>query len=142
MTDPLSALIQYLKADTGIITLAGTPSPTRVFGLELPQNQSASMPRKAVVLKFSGGPGKQPHADLSEQRIDIWCYGETAFEAMKLQLAVSQAVDTLRRKAEGTTFLHGAIQSGGLLGPIEDPDTNWVFCLQSWLLSYGTAAIA
>ena len=54
--DPIAAVRSILLADSGV---TGQVS-TRVYGDELPGSQNQQMPRKCVVLSYSGGGSLGP----------------------------------------------------------------------------------
>lgn len=127
--DPLSALITFLKADVDLAALVST----RVFGDELPAGQTTAMPRKCVVVEPSGGTQSigRAYQNYGDGRFDIKSYGETPFEAARVQLAVYGAMKALRRKTHSGVLLHWAIRSGGPL-PLRDPDTDWPSRFESY----------
>jgi hypothetical protein len=66
MTDPIGALVAHLTADPQVSALVAD----RVFGGELPAEETQAMPRKAIVVRSSGGAqqlgqGYQQHGDQS-----------------------------------------------------------------------------
>ncbi|MCQ4575417.1 MAG: hypothetical protein NOU37_09265 [Candidatus Brocadiales bacterium] len=133
--EPLTALVSFLEADADVATLAGT----RIYGYELPQSEAASgqMPRKAVVLNPAGGggvgPGVSDYVEVQHLRVDVFCYGETPFEASKLRLAVHNAFKHLKRITQDNTLIHSATLSGGPIA-LRDQDTAWPISMESWLV--------
>ena len=137
--DPIAALVAFLKADAGVIALAGT----RVFGLELPATEAAPMPRKAVVLQASGGPSLAAGSYLEHdtQRVDAFSYGETPFEAQRLRRAVFDALKPLRRVVVTSTLLHWVEPAGGFATQ-RDPDADWPRAFQSFQVFFAEQAAA
>ena len=130
MTDPIGALVAYLKVDTAVATLAST----RIYGAELPKSEieNASNPRAIVVVKQAGGGmlglAYQQYGDI---RADVACYGSTPFNASALYGAVYDALKELRREVYASTLLHWAQSSArGTQG--RDPDLDWPVVFSSW----------
>ncbi|MDZ4307562.1 hypothetical protein, partial [Allopontixanthobacter sp.] len=73
--DLTAAVTAYLKSDAALAALVGT----RVFGGEMPPAETAQMPRKALVLRASGGVSLTAgsHAEHDTQRLDLFSFGET-----------------------------------------------------------------
>jgi hypothetical protein len=134
-----SALRVFLLTDTGVNTLVGT----RVFAVELPASEAASMPRQCVVIKPSGGPAFQPgsYIDHAFQTLDVFSYGETPFEAEAVRDAVNDALRLLRRGAINTTLIHWVQPAGGWASN-RDPDADWPFGFQSFQAFYALDAAA
>lgn len=127
--DPIAALVTYLKAQSAITTLAGQ----RVFGGELPRNETPSMPRAAVVVSPAGG-GLLGLATLksSDLRVDVDCYGATANQAWTLYLACYEALKALSGEVRSGVLLHWAKPSAkGNLGRASD-NLDWPLTLSSW----------
>ncbi len=135
--DIVAALVTFIKADGGVSALVGT----RVFGLELPGAEAASMPRKAVVLKPSGGPSfaSGSYSEHDTQRIDVFAYGETLFEATRVRTAVSDAFRALRRGKTGTTLIHWVEPAGGWASQRETK-LEWPRAFQSFQAFYALEA--
>lgn len=138
VADPIKGLTTFLKADATIAALVAA----RVFGEELPKSETASMPRKCIVVEPSGpgslGGGYQEYGDL---RVDLRCYGETPYEARRLQRAAYGALKALRRKVHSGVLLHWAIRSGGPIG-LRDPDTDWPFVFESYQVLVAEVEVA
>lgn len=136
--DPIGALVAFLKADADVAGEVGT----RVFGGELPRGETASMPRKAIVLTPSGGgfigSGYQEYGDI---RVDLHCYGETPKEANDVWRAVHPALKQLRRALQGPCLLHWARPAGGPL-TLRDPDADWPFTLATYQILVAEVAAA
>lgn len=137
--DPIAALIAVLQADAGVAALAGT----RVFGDELPADEAGSMPRKAVVLKPSGGPSLAAGSYLEHdsQRVDAVSYGETPYEAQRLRAAVAAALKPLKRVVAASVLLHWVEPAGGFTTG-RDPDAAWPSAFQSFQVFYAETEIA
>lgn len=136
--DPLTGLIEFLKADTDLAALVST----RVFGAELPRNQVASMPRAAVVVQPAGGGLMglefQSWGDI---RVDVDCYGSTAFASWQVYLAAYRALKMMQREVVAGVLLHWAKPSARG-NTARDPDTDWPITLSSWQVLVSEIAAA
>ena len=130
ITDARQAIITILKADAGVLALVGT----RVFGDELPRSETASMPRKAVVVSAAGGtPPSYATATmpLESQRLDVFCYGETLYEAEQVRQAVYGSLRAVERTVAANVLVHWARPAGGAMAG-RDPGTEWPLKWNSW----------
>jgi hypothetical protein len=138
MTDVIAALVAFLKADGGVAALVGT----RVYGIELPAGEAAPMPEKALVLRPSGGAALVAgYAGLSAQRIDAFAYGETPYEAARVDLAVYPALKQLRRAVAASVLVHWVTDAGGY-SSFRDPATDWPAVFRSWQAFFAEPAAA
>lgn len=126
MTDILEAMIEILKADSGVIVLVND----RVYGEELPREEIVNMPRKNVVLVSAGGIEKTKTDTLVNRRFDVWCYGETMYEAAALDSVVFDAIKKINRIVICDTLIHSAGLSGGPT-KFRDPDSGWPAMIRS-----------
>ncbi len=135
----ISALRVFLLADAGVNALVGT----RVFGVELPASEALLMPRQCVVIQPSGGASFQPgsYIDHDYQRVDVFSYGETPFEADTLRDAVSDALRDLRRGKVGGTLIHWVQTAGGWTSN-RDADLDWPMAFQSFQAFYALTTAA
>lgn len=140
--DPINAVVAFLRAQPDVAALVGS----RVEAEELPDEQSAHMPRAAIVVSLAGGGllgrGYQEYGDV---RVDIDCYGVTQRAARTLYLAVRPALKHLRREvvadsADTRVLLHWArLSAGGTTA--RDPRTDWPVCISSWQIFASEVAI-
>lgn len=135
MGDPVTAIVELLKADAGVAALCGT----RVFGGELPPDEAASMPRNAIVVQPSGGPPFHPRGRVKAdaQRLDVVAYGATALEAASLRTAAGRALVVTVRRVIGDVLIHWVQSAGGYLGG-RDRDGQWPFAFQSFQALFST----
>ena len=135
----IAALRVVLLADETLNSLVGA----RVFGLELPPAEAAFMPRQCVVLRPSGGVAFQPgsYIEHAYQRIDVFSYGETMFEADAVRDAASTVLRTLRRGRTGGTLIHW-VQSAGGWASQRDADADWPVSFQSFQAFYALETAA
>lgn len=140
--DMIGALVALLKADAGVAALVGA----RVFGLELPQAEAASMPRKGVIVRPSGGVSPiGGYVEATAERIDAVSWGDTPYQASQVSLAVLVALKRARRQVvdvDGTGVLvHSVEEAGGRLS-IRDAETNWPAMTQAFQVLYALKAAA
>lgn len=136
--DIVAALVAVLAADAGVAGLAAA----RVYGIELPAADAAAMPVKAVVLRPSGGVSPVAgYVEHTAQRVDAYAYGETPYEAARLDRAVFAALKPLRRSTAGGVLVHWVSEAGGYLS-FRDPDTDWPAVFRSWQAFFAEAAVA
>ena len=132
IVDARAAVIAILKADTDTAALVGT----RVFGDELPRSETDDMPRKAVVISSAGGASLSyttATLPLEAQRLDVFCYGETLFEAEKVRRAVYGALKGVERETSASVLIHWVRPAGGAMAG-RDPNADWPVKWNSWQL--------
>lgn len=137
--DPVTAIVAFLRADAEVSALVGT----RVFGGELPDAESVSMPRKAAVVSAIGSPagvGTRSLVEAGTVRMDVRSYGETPYEAIRVHWAVYEALKHMSRTVQDGTLLHDAVIEGGPLS-LRDPDTDWPFALGSYRVLAAEVAV-
>lgn len=122
MTDIIAALITFLNADDDITALVNE----RIYAGELPRSETEYMPRKVVVLRYSGGIEDNSFVPVARPRVDITSYGESYHEAGKVDRAVYTALKAMDRQTTDTVLLHGVALSGGPI-MLKDPQTNWPY---------------
>jgi len=137
--DLIAALIAILKADAQVAALAGT----RVFGIELPKSEAASMPRQAIVLQPSGGATLVggSYVEHTAQRVDLFAYGETPYQAYILGRAAAVALKQIRRRVAVAVLVHWVDPAGGYITG-RDPDADWPIVFQSFQAFYAETEIA
>ena len=100
----------------------------RVYVNKIPRAKieaaSTFHPPKMLVLKMAGGAGKVDLLPVDQPTITALCYGETDFEAIRVQRAVWELfVGSLRVTHDGVLF-HDFIPTGGATSNTE-PDLVW-----------------
>ncbi len=139
--DPVEALVVYLRADAEVAAMV----VGRVYGAELPPQEAAQMPRKAVVVTAAGGgatgPGARSYLPLGTVRMDVRCYGETQYEAMKVWRAVHRALKRLGRQVQGQALVHAVYEEAGPL-QTREPEVGWPLVLSVWEALVAEMAIA
>jgi len=129
IANPLAALAGYLRAIPELQAACGA----RVFAQALPGQEAPQMPRTAVVLRSSGGPGTPRNLPLLYVRLDAVSYGRTYLEADNLGWVVHAALNGLDRVETGGTLLHALVSAGGPIS-VRDPDTEWPQVVSTWTL--------
>lgn len=131
MVDPIGALRLFYLDDPDVAAITGG----RIFGGDIPSSQTRHMPRTAVLIQDAGSLGAYGESNrFGDLRIDIACYGPTAYEAWQVRQAVKLAnKHRLHRVTFGGVLLHWARQAGGV-GHLRDPQTDWTYHLTSWQL--------
>jgi hypothetical protein len=124
IADPISDIRTLLLADTAVAGLVDT----RVFGGELPEAESAQMPRAAVVVSPAGGPGRPKFMKIRHTRVDTICYGATLHDSWQLHLAVREALETLARPSGSVK----AIEMSAEAANARDPVKQWPTCYASY----------
>lgn len=129
VADLIGAIVAFLKADAALAALVGT----RVFGGELPEGETANMPRRAIVVRKSGGVSRTGDSYLEHdtKRVDVFAYGATPYEASQVLETAALALRRLRRSVHAGVLLHTAEQASGAL-PGREPTTEWPREFQSF----------
>lgn len=137
----IAAVIQYLKTQTELNAAVAS----RIYGQSLPRVDSASMPRKCVVIRSMGGPADAGTIELDRVRIDVRCYGQTEAEAFEVYRMVHHPLKYANRTSQGIAFVHNAIRESGPIALQEEtvePDAVWPFVLTAWMVTTGTVPIS
>lgn len=129
MSDIVGALVAMLKADAGVAALAGT----RVFGGELPADETAAMPRAAIVIAPSGGVSLTGASFLEAdtQRVDLVAWGATPLSAAALLAAADEAMRGARRASWANVLIYWVNRAGGYAAA-RDRDGQWPFAFRSY----------
>jgi len=130
MTDVVLSVLTFLKNTGTVMLLAGG----RIYGDELPVAQVSSMPRKCVVIMEAGGIERNDYLPINQPRLDIYCYGETYYEAGRLDRAVAYALKHLKRLTISNSLIHGVALGTGARS-LRDPDTGWRLKMRSITVS-------
>jgi hypothetical protein len=141
MPDRLSALVQFLQADTALYTKVNG----RVYSEELPDNVVSRMPVPCILLLSAGGSHSigAPDNDFSDSRIDVRCYAWKTIESCRaLESEVYNLLRRLTRAVVGDTLLHWCRSAGGPIpirsmpivwpGGVVDESTHWPYVQRSW----------
>lgn len=144
MTAPaplLEALIAYLKAQAAISALVST----RVFGLSLPEDEAQYQPRKAVRITMAGSVGASNWNSYVEDAcwsgFDVWCYGETEFESLKLYREVHRVLKRIIGLEQSGAKIHSANPLGSAMS-LKDPDGFWPVVIENWAVLAAETATA
>src|SRR5690606_25066250 len=97
-------------------------------------------PRKAVVVRASGGDAP-PTLPLRTPTFDVWCIGETKFEAERVEAAVYDALKSMQRVVVGDRLLHWAQLIGGPHSGF-DRDSEWPSVLSTYQVRVSDVAVS
>lgn len=140
ITNPFTALRSFLRADTSVNTI----TQGRVFAGEIPDSEVSKMPRESILLTGAGGgiaPYSSSYIEISDQRMDMFCYGPTPVVAFNVYQALHGALKQMRRNVQGQTLLHWAILSGGAQ-TLRQEDTEWPLTLSTWQVLWSERAVS
>ncbi|KPM23027.1 hypothetical protein AAJ72_08880 [Citromicrobium sp. RCC1885] len=114
----------------------------RVFAGELPADETAAMPRGAIVLKSSGGVSltAESENDHDTQRIDLFTFGATPREAGVLMRIAARGLRRLKRGIYGGVLIHWVNPAGGSAQGRE-PGTEWPRHFQSFQALHGLTQV-
>lgn len=137
VADLLSALQTLLRTDPQVTTLAAG----RVFRVELPDDQAASMPRGAIVIARTGGLPDRGYLRMAHHRVDVRCYGRNDAEAFALWGAVHELFKGFTRRRVGNTVIETISLDGGLV-ETREPETDWPLCWHPYMVYYAETPVA
>jgi hypothetical protein len=137
--NPVSAVVAILLADSAIAALVGA----RAFGGELPASETALMPRRALVVKASGGVSltSGSYAEHDTIRVDVFAFGAMPREAGDLAALVSLVLRRVERQVAAATLVHWVKSAGGFSSGRE-PGTEWPRAMQSFQVFHALEAIS
>lgn len=122
--DPIADIRALLLADNAVTTLVDE----RIFHSELPATESATMPRKAIVIAAAGGSGRRKTMHLRRLRVDTICHGETLYESQKVHDAVRNVLENLDRTSGSVKTIETNVE--GQNG--RDPEKQWPTCFATY----------
>lgn len=139
MADPVAALVAILKAEGA--QPAGLNA--RVFGGELPADEAGLMPRRAIVIRASGGASLTggSYAEHDTMRADLFAYGPTPFSAAELAGWAALVLRRVERQVAATTLVHWVKSAGGYSSGRE-PVTDWPRTFQSFQVFHALESVA
>jgi len=122
MVDLVASLVALFSDDAGFTEATGG----RVFGGELPADETASMPRRCLVVKASGGssPLGDSYLRLDAQRVDISAFGATVADASALIGLAAELLFPIQRRVSAGVLLHSVASAGGFWTG-RDPQFDW-----------------
>ena len=124
MIDILEAVRAFLLDQAGVrAVLDGGIYIGELEGAEVPL-----MPRKAAVIVPAGGLDNQSYVPIGSPRVDIWCYGKLYSECSDVDLAICDALASMRRTRQAVSSSFVLLQDAFYAsGPYtaRDPDTGW-----------------
>jgi hypothetical protein len=133
-----AGLVAFLKEDAATFAVTGG----RIFGGELPDVETRSMPRPAIVIKASGGVSLtgESHLEHDSQRVDIFAFGATPAIAASVMRTAALALRGLRRGVYGGVLIHWANAASGSFAARE-PVVEWPRQFQSFQVMHGLVSV-
>ena len=128
IADPIEGVVNYLRENVDLAQLVDS----RVYGSEFPSSQVGANPRtKAVVVTaagrgFGGAGFDRTDIPLQQVRVDLFCYGETPYQAARVMRAVAGAMKGVRgyTSSQGGAGIKSAVLTAGPI-QLREPDTGW-----------------
>lgn len=132
--DLQAGLVAFLLAQAAVTTLVAD----RVFGGEVNPEETAQMPRKALLVRLSGGVSLTGESTqrYDTQRFDLFGYGATPFEAGRALATASLALRGLETGVWAGCRIKWVNSAGGQ-SQGREPGTEWPRHLQSFQALYG-----
>lgn len=129
--DPIAALRTILLADPDLDTAVNG----QVYGGEIPEAESKSMPVAAVVLRPAGGPSTPGggYQQFGKQRVDVVCYGHTLSESYAIDRLVYPILNAIQRQVADSVLVHSATCEAKA-ATARDPLKQWPTTYSSWLV--------
>lgn len=136
----IGASILQLRSFSELTALCGSGSP-RISGAK--QTAWNPMPRTAIWVRGTGGPGAGEWADVDrmQARIDLYCYGATPLTAYELWMMAHACFCPSRtsRLSRSFTRITCRVEDvAHLAGPFNaiEPETEWPVTWASYLARY------
>ena len=138
MADVVAAIVAFLLADADI----SSEVDGRGFGGELPADEAAWMPRKAFVVRASGGASLTggSFAEVDTQRLDVLTYGATPAEAGALNDLIALKLRRMQRAVVMQTLIHWVKSAGGYSSGRE-PETEWPRTFRSFQVLHALGSV-
>lgn len=146
LPDVLKSTVDYLKTVPEVTAIVATSagwtgggSGPRISGV---LGADWRVPTQAVVIRRAGGPG-QLGAGRHASRLDVWCYGANAREAVNLWRVVHPALCPEPPNLIGWTQAGCRVidvQQNADAIPSDDLEVGWSVLVTPYVLTYYTAA--
>ena len=135
MVDVVDGLIEIMKCNTVIRNLLND----KIYGSSLPDELIEEMPIKCISIKPAGGIEKNKSTSTNRDRFDLWCYGETEYEANQTSMAVRDCLENVGRKTIKNMLIHSIGVAGGYKDI--DPDNDFPALIVTVLVTYDNREI-
>lgn len=139
--DPVVATILALKYLPRVVSVV----QERVYGGEVPDEETTRMPRTLIVVKPAGtpalAPGSNDYIAASVRRIDVMCYAKTFNAAGDLANRVAADLKPWRRQTIGDHLVFWFKHSSGPI-PMRDPDGDWPVVVVTMLIMLADERVA
>lgn len=137
--DLIGALIARLRAVTEVTALTSTRISAAL-------QDAWNMPTHAVLLRAVGGPPGDRQANILVTRLDVFCYGSTPLEAMRLWRLVDPALSPDQSVVSSFTQTVGGVRCRvydivpeRLASSDVEPDTGWPRVSATYLVRWSGA---
>ncbi len=139
MADTLAAVVAILSADTGLAAEVGS----RIYGGELPAEQAGPRPLAALVASVSGGVSLtgDTYAEFDTRRFDLFAYGRTQSEAVRLADRAELVLRRVRRGVFAGVLVHWVSSAGGATDG-RDPALTWPRAFRSFQIAHALEPVA
>lgn len=144
IADIVAAVRQMLLDDIAISDLVDG----RIFGVSLPREEEAHMPRKNIVIARGGSVpsvGSNSYIAVKRMRLDFTVYGEDGYEASVLATTLDVFMKAIQPQVvtltDGSVRVLNAVESSGPIDMV-DPDTDWPSVRVTWAVEYSEHVIA
>jgi hypothetical protein len=135
MIDIYEGVREFLLADADVVAmLEGGIYVGEIDGAEIDL-----MPRRTAIITQAGGMDNNSFLQVGSPRMEIWCYGESYFDAAKLDRMICAAMAAMCRKKVNDVLLHTAARSGGPWSA-RDAETNWPVVHRSYTVTAAEVA--
>jgi len=124
--DVIEAVRALLLGDSDIADLT-----VKIYGAELPESENDNMPQKCIILHGAGGYQDRGTTDIVKPRIDAYCYGETYYEAGRVDRAVYDVMKHLSRRTINKVLLHSVACGSGPF-QVKHAGTGWPIVWRSY----------
>jgi hypothetical protein len=98
----------------------------RIYAGQLHPDETANMPRPAIVIKTSGGVSLTGESNLEHdtERFDVFAFGATPYEAATVLRRAAHDLRALKRGVYGGVGIHWVNRAGGSI-PGREPVVEW-----------------
>ena len=138
--DPVETTVMILEGVTEVNTLVNG----HIAGGEIKQAVIPSMPQKYAIVAFAGasaGGYNSGYLPIIQVNLDVRCYGETLYEAVKVHRAIFAGLKYFRRDVQNNSLVHSYVP---VAGPIQswDPDGHWPMVVGTYTVTMDERAVA
>lgn len=123
----------YLLAQSGFSAMV----EGRVYAAEMPDAESRNQPRRALLIRASGGASLTGQSTMEHdaRRIDVFAYGPTPLAAANVMAMADLLLRRLKRGVYDDVLIH-CVNSAGGAAQDREPGTEWPRHFQSFQALY------